>query len=94
MYCWGKNNYGQVGDGTGVSRRVPVAVATRPGDLTSSNVVGIGAGANRSCAVITDGRTFCSGLNSAGQIGDGTTVNRNVPTESLFLRPVGNQYIF
>jgi alpha-tubulin suppressor-like RCC1 family protein len=94
MYCWGLNNYGQVGDGTNTKRRVPTPVATQPGNLTSSNVVMIGAGANRSCAVISDGRTFCMGLNSSGQIGDGTTINRNVPTESLFLRPVGNQYIF
>ena len=94
MYCWGKNNYGQVGDGTNTGRRAPVAVLTQPGNLTSSNVLMIGAGANRSCAVITDGRTFCSGLNGSGQIGDGTKINRNVPTESLFLRPTGNQYIF
>lgn len=94
MYCWGKNNYGQVGDGTSKGKLVPTPVALRPGNLTSSNVVMIGAGANRSCAVINDGRTFCAGLNAAGQIGDGTKINRNVPTESLFLRPVGNQYIF
>ena len=94
FYCWGKNNVGQVPDGTYTTRREPTPALQQPGNLTSSNVVSIGAGGNRSCAVISDGRTFCSGYNNAGQIGDGTKINRNVPTESLFLRPIGNQYIF
>ena len=93
-YCWGYNSSGQVGDGTNTSRQVPVAVFQQSGKLTASNVVSIGAGSNRGCAVINDGRTFCWGLNGSGQIGDGTTISRNVPTESLFLRPTGNQYIF
>lgn len=94
MYCWGAGSAGQVGDGTWNERTTPVSVSLQPGNLTASNVIMIGAGSNRSCAVITDGRTFCMGLNTTGQIGDGTTTNRNVPTESLFLRPMGNQYIF
>lgn len=94
VYCFGHNGNGQVGDGTTTMRTSPVAVFQQPGALTSSNVVSIGAGANRGCAVINDGRTFCWGLNDNGQIGDGTTDDRNIPTESLFLRPSGNQYIF
>lgn len=93
-YCWGNNGSGQLGDGTNTSRDEPTTVSQQPGGLTSSNVVSIGGGSNRGCAVVLDGRTFCWGLNGQGQIGDGTTTNRNVPTESLFLRPTGNQYIF
>jgi alpha-tubulin suppressor-like RCC1 family protein len=93
-YCWGLNTYGQVGDASNTNRSTPVAVAQQSGNLSASNVISIGAGSNRGCAVITDGRTFCWGYNGSGQIGDGTTTNRNVPTESLFLRPLGNQYIF
>lgn len=94
-YCWGLSSSGQVGDGGTATRKFPVAVAQQPGNLTATNVISIGAGANRGCAVVIDGRTFCWGLNSTGQIGDGTkNNNRLVPTESLFLRPTGNQYIF
>ncbi|MGV9001742.1 MAG: RCC1 domain-containing protein [Candidatus Saccharimonadaceae bacterium] len=93
-YCWGLNTSGQVGDASNTQRNTPVAVAQQAGGLTASNVISIGAGANRGCAIVTDGRTFCWGLNTSGQVGDGTKINRNVPTESLFLRPVGNQYIF
>jgi len=94
VYCWGFNSSGQVGDSTNTTRTSPVTVTQSAGKLTSSNVLSIGAGSNRSCAVIDDGRTFCWGLNNNGQIGDGTTTNRNSPTESLFLRPVANKYIF
>jgi len=94
VYCWGNNDNGQIGDGTTNQRESPVTVLQLPGGLTASNVVSLGGGSNRGCAVITDGRTFCWGYNSSGQIGDGTTINRTAPTESLFLRPTGNQYIF
>lgn len=94
VYCWGNNGNGQVGDGTTTGRMVPTAVFQSSTGLTGTNTVSIGAGANRGCAVISDGRTFCWGYNSSGQIGDGTTTNRSKPTESLFLRPVANQYIF
>jgi len=95
VYCWGLNGNGQLGDGNTGSSNVPVTVKQEVGKLSDSNVAGIGAGANRGCAVINDGRTFCWGVNDTGQIGDGTTINpRRTPTESLFLRPQGNQYIF
>lgn len=94
IYCWGLNNYGQLGNNNNTNQTRAVAVYTQPGMLNGTNVIAVGAGANRSCAVVTDGRTFCWGLNNTGQIGDGTKDNRNIPTESLFLRPIANQYIF
>ena len=52
------------------------------------------AGANRGCAIMTNKRSYCWGLNDNGQIGDGTNINRISPTESLFLRPVQNRYVY
>ena len=46
-------------------------------------IVGIrdlGAGENHTCATRTDGSLWCWGLNGEGQLGDGTTVDRYVPT--------------
>ncbi len=60
----------------------------------SEDVVALAAGANRGCAIMTNKRSYCWGLNDAGQIGDGTYRNRFSPTESLFLRPVQNRYIY
>lgn len=93
VYCWGNNGSGQIGDGTNSQRNSPVAVYTG-GGLSGQNVVAIGGGANRGCA-ITDGyQSFCWGLNTDGQLGDGTQTNRNEPTEAIFLRPKAPTYIF
>ncbi len=37
-------------------------------------------GSNHTCALSSDGQVLCWGLNTSGQIGDGTTTNRAVPT--------------
>jgi alpha-tubulin suppressor-like RCC1 family protein len=44
----------------------------------------ISLGGRHSCAVLTDGKVMCWGLNSDGnygQLGDGTTTTRNTPVE-------------
>ncbi|MGB7540252.1 MAG: hypothetical protein WBM17_17050 [Anaerolineales bacterium] len=43
------------------------------------NVVSIVAGEGHSCALLSDGMVKCWGKNEFGQLGDGTTKNRDVP---------------
>lgn len=93
VYCWGLNFSGQIGDNTTIQRRVPQAVVSVEGGLLNKTISSIGGGSNRSCAV-ADAKTYCWGRNSEGQIGDGTLIDRRVPTESLFLRPKNNEYIY
>lgn len=93
VYCWGYNANGQVGDNTSTTRYVPVAVYTA-GGLSGQNVIAIGGGANRGCAVTDTNQSFCWGLNTDGQLGDGTLTNRYVPTKALFLLPKAPTYIF
>ncbi|MGZ6927226.1 MAG: RCC1 domain-containing protein [Acidimicrobiia bacterium] len=73
-YCWGMNSSGQIGDGTTTDRNVPTAVTA-----LGSGVASIGAGGRHSCAVTTAGELRCWGDNNDGEVGDGTTTDRNVP---------------
>ena len=82
--CWGSNDAGQVGDGTPATRRTPRDVA----NLTSG-VTGIAAGGSHTCAVLTTGVVDCWGLNSRGQLGDGTTVNKSLAAPVVFPRIPG-----
>lgn len=93
VYCWGLNSSGQIGDNTKTTRTTPVAVYEESGALQNATVAAIAGGANRGCAIANQ-KAYCWGLNSDGQIGDGTTTNRLKPTESIFLRPTNNNYIY
>ena len=70
--CWGKNQYGQLGNGTTTSPTTPVAV-TMSGALAGKTVTNITAGGRHTCAVLSDGTAACWGNNWYGQLGNGTT---------------------
>lgn len=83
-WCWGDNASGQLGDGTTTSGGPPVRVS---GGLFFS-IVGTGTtpnsgGTSHSCAITLTGAAYCWGLNDSGQLGDGTTTDRLVPTPVL-----------
>lgn len=75
-YCWGRNAYGQLGDGTTDSRDRPVAVAG------GQRFVSLSTGSDHTCAVTTAGRAYCWGRNSDGQLGNGTFEASAVPVPS------------
>jgi len=73
--CWGANDYGQLGDDTGVGTRLtPVAVVG-----LSSGVSTIDSDEAHTCSVTTGGAVQCWGANGFGQLGDGTTDDRATP---------------
>jgi alpha-tubulin suppressor-like RCC1 family protein len=72
-YCWGGNDFGQLGNGTPGDRSTPVAVA---GTLSFQQV---SAGQFHTCGVTTDNRAYCWGHNYEGQLGDGSHVERSTP---------------
>jgi alpha-tubulin suppressor-like RCC1 family protein len=72
--CWGRNDSGQLGDGTTSTRLSPVAVAH-----LSSGVIAVSAGTDYTCAVTSAGGAKCWGVNDSGQLGDGTDWGRSTP---------------
>ena len=84
--CWGRNNFGQLGDGTTTNRTSPPSSAiTFPTGRTPVAIADSGAGLYHACALLDDGNVSCWGGNSWGQLGDGTATDRNTPvlTDSL-----------
>ena len=78
--CWGGNTFGQLGDGTKVTRHRPVIVKAPSGIGSLANVTSIVAGPIDTCAMLTSGGARCWGFNQAGQFGNGQAFNRTRPT--------------
>jgi hypothetical protein len=74
VMCWGNNRNGELGDGTTTNRLTP-----QPVNGLGSGVGSISAGFNHTCAVTTGGAAKCWGANESGELGDGTTKDRNHP---------------
>lgn len=75
--CWGRNTSGQIGDGTTSNRSTAVPTGGTWGGMLAAGF--LIAGSNHTCALNLLGE-YCWGLNTSGQLGDGTWSNRNVPT--------------
>jgi alpha-tubulin suppressor-like RCC1 family protein len=75
-YCWGVNTRGQLGIATAdtVTRFVPTQV------FGGFKFTAITTGVAHSCALTLDKTAFCWGLNTNGQLGDGTAFSRVAPT--------------
>jgi alpha-tubulin suppressor-like RCC1 family protein len=78
LWAWGSNYYGQVGNGSSGSStyddvKVPLPIA--PGNTWQE----IGAGHGSSMALRADGSIWAWGENGVGQLGDGTTSQKNSP---------------
>ncbi|MCC6629576.1 MAG: S8 family serine peptidase [Chloroflexi bacterium] len=84
VWAWGWNDWGTLGDGTTVGRAVPMPVldpADPSGRLTG--VTSLASTFNHTLALKRDGTLLAWGVNNHGQLGDGTTTDRKLPTPVL-----------
>jgi alpha-tubulin suppressor-like RCC1 family protein len=72
--CWGRNQSGQLGNGSTASSSIPVAVAG-----LSTGLRAISARDDHTCAVTVSGGVLCWGRNQSGQLGNGGTTDSSVP---------------
>jgi alpha-tubulin suppressor-like RCC1 family protein len=88
LLAWGYNGAGQVGDGTMKSRAKPVHVKLPTGATTTI----VAAGCSHSIALTSAG-LFGWGLNTNGQLGNGTMQSSDAPVPIIILRrgpPLGS----
>jgi hypothetical protein len=78
-WCWGRNDFGQLGDGTTTGRLTPVQVTG-----LSTDVVFIDVLVNRSCAVKRDGSAWCWGNIDQYEIGFGSHASSSIPVRVDF----------
>lgn len=64
LYCWGRNDFGQLGDGTVTSRTTAIRTI-----VNGENVRLVALGGDHTCAVTASQGLFCWGLNTSGQLG-------------------------
>ena len=105
VYCWGKNNYGQLGDGSTTNNLTPVFTKLPIG----SKAVAISSGFNHNCVILDNSSVYCWGYNGYGNLGNGngtdmyTPIHVNMPVGSdpvqisaslwTHLRPIKKRFI-
>ena len=83
LWMWGDNSSGQLGNGGGANAPQPydssvISCQTLPVEVMD-NVAAVSCGGYHTAAITTDGSLWIWGNNICGQLGDGTTANRNRP---------------
>ena len=92
--CWGNGSPGVLGAGPTVSSSsVPVDV------LGVDDASAVFAGGSTTCVIVSEGAVKCWGSNRSGQLGDGTTVDSDVPvtvtglTQSAAMLAMGSRHV-
>jgi alpha-tubulin suppressor-like RCC1 family protein len=81
LFVWGRNNYGQLGNGTTNDIKTPLNITTSFSLQTGEGFKMVATSERHSIVLTTKGRIFSFGNNSYGQLGDDTTTNRLTPVE-------------
>ena len=80
VYCWGQNDYAQLGNNSTNDSSTPVEVRTGTNTYLA-NITQVGSGGGHSCALRTDNTVWCWGRNAFGEVGDNTTNQRQMAVQ-------------
>ncbi len=72
-WCWGDNNFGQLGTGDSISSSAPMPV------VGGHTFTAISAGSGHTCGLTREGKAWCWGVNRSGNLGDFSNVNALLP---------------
>jgi alpha-tubulin suppressor-like RCC1 family protein len=81
VWAWGRNSYGELGDGTTTMRTAPVQVRDLWGMEFLTGAAAVASGWWHVIALKGDGTAWAWGWNSYGELGDGTTTDRHNPVQ-------------
>lgn len=81
-WCWGRNNYGQVGVGSSGN---PVLTPTQ---INSFKFSQISTSVYHTCGYTVDETLMCWGYNAYGQLGNGTTTGEDPNPSPLLVNPL------
>ncbi|MBL8774365.1 MAG: hypothetical protein JNK12_00480 [Acidimicrobiales bacterium] len=77
--CWGRNEYGTLGDGTTAETTLPVVVLDETGEAPLEGITQIEVGLGQTCALLVSTEVRCWGQRAYGALGDGEPVEANAP---------------
>jgi len=78
LWLWGYNSVGQLGDNSTVTKSSPVQTVAG-----GTNWASVAGNMYHTAAIKNDGSLWLWGQNSVGLLGDGTTVNKSSPVQTV-----------
>lgn len=75
IYCWGHNEYGQLGAGSNSPATIGYAVKPKDPSFSNKFFKQVATYSSHNCALDNSGSTYCWGLNSNGQAGIDPSTN-------------------